>query len=352
MDNRSPLGSEQLRWVDIAGDTPSATALTAAEALLGPCRGDVPATVAVLPEFAARISDLAPGLAGAWSALATVGAFDLTVARVLEPHLDALTILDETNSDALSGAAADTWGVYAAEGTGARLAATRSGDGWLLDGIKPWCSLARQLDRALVTAWTGPQTRRLFAVDLRGPAVVAGDEPWVARGLAAVDSPSLTFDQCPATAIGADGWYLDRPGFARGGIGVAAVWFGAAVALGRMLRASAARREFDQLGMMHLGAVDAALHQARCVLADAAVRVDQAPDGGAVVAGHARRTVRSCAEEVMQRVAHATGPAPFVRDEHYAARVADLTVYLRQEHAERDEAVLGTSVAAGRGLVV
>ena len=31
-----------------------------------------------------------------WAALATLGAVDLTVARVVEPHLDALAILAET----------------------------------------------------------------------------------------------------------------------------------------------------------------------------------------------------------------------------------------------------------------
>ena len=58
---------------------------------------------------------------------------------------------------------------------------------------------------------------------------------WVARGLAAVDSGPVDFADVPATAVGAPGWYLERPGFAWGGIGVAAVWFGGAVGIARRL---------------------------------------------------------------------------------------------------------------------
>ena len=44
------------------------------------------------------------------------------------------------------------------------------------------------------------------------------------------------------------------------------------------------------------------------------------------------------------RVGHALGPAPLTGDEDHARRVADLTVYLRQHHAERDLARQGEQV--------
>ena len=56
-----------------------------------------------------------------WSALATLGAADLTVARVVEPHLDALSILHEAGELDLDDRGTRTWGVYAAEGAGVRL---------------------------------------------------------------------------------------------------------------------------------------------------------------------------------------------------------------------------------------
>jgi hypothetical protein len=46
-------------------------------------------------------------------------------------------------------------------------------------------------------------------------------------------------------------------------------------------------------------------------------------------------------------VGRALGPAPLATDREHAQRVADLTVYLRQHHAERDLARLGELDGAG-----
>jgi alkylation response protein AidB-like acyl-CoA dehydrogenase len=108
-----------------------------------------------------------------WSALATLGAVDLTVARAVEPHLDALAILAEANVRTPDGPVPATWGVYAAEAPGQRLSAVKEADGWVLEGDKAWCSLAGRVSRALVTAWVDESTRGLFAVDLHDPGVRA-----------------------------------------------------------------------------------------------------------------------------------------------------------------------------------
>ena len=47
----------------------------------------------------------------------------------------------------------------------------------------------------------------------------------------------------------------------------------------------------------------------------------------------------------MTRVGRALGAGPLGHDEAHGRRVADLTVYLRQHHAERDLAQLGALVA-------
>jgi hypothetical protein len=95
---------------------------------------------------------------------------------------------------------------------------------------------------------------------------------------------------------------------------------------------------------MHLGAVDASLWAARGALADAATRVDEGratgPEGAAL-ALRVRHVVARTAEAVLEHVGHATGPAPLALEDDHARRVADLQLYLRQEHAERDEAALG-----------
>lgn len=293
-----------------------------------------------------------------WSVLATLGAADLTVARAVEPHLDALAILAEARRDTagdLDALPEGTWGVFAAEGPAARLEAHGQDGSIHLDGVKPWCSLAAQVDAALITAWDGP-ARRLYAVDMSHPGVAPGPvDGWVARGLAAVPSPPVTFEQVPAVPVGDQGWYLDRPGFAWGGIGVAAVWFGAVVAVARRLLPTAGGREPDQVALMHLGESEIDLQGARAVLVQTARFVDDAatsarpPDQETrrLWAYAARGSVARCAERVLTRVGRATGPGPLVFDEDHARRVADLTVYVRQEHAERDAAALGTLLSAG-----
>jgi alkylation response protein AidB-like acyl-CoA dehydrogenase len=274
-----------------------------------------------------------------WASLASVAAVDLTVARTLEPHLDALAILDQAGVPVTPG----TWGVFAAEGPGEPLRATPSGTSYVLEGRKHWCSLAGLLDQGLVSARVGEE-RQLFAVDLTQPGVTAVEGTWVARGLAAVDSGPVDFAGVPARAVGAPGWYLERPGFAWGGIGVAAVWFGGAVGVARRLLAASRTRPPDQVALMHLGAVDAQLHAARCVLEEAARAVDAGELAGADgwrAALRVREVVALAAEDVLRRAAHGLGPGPLATDEEHARRVADLELYLRQWHAERDQASLG-----------
>ncbi|WP_076258650.1 acyl-CoA dehydrogenase [Intrasporangium flavum] len=285
-----------------------------------------------------------------WAALANVAAGDLTVARALEPHLDARAILAEAIAagyDVPVVADGQTWGVFAAEGPGTRLTAHPIGGITHLVGTKPWCSLAGTLSHALVTAWCDDERRRLYAVDLRTGATRVEPVPWVARGLAAVPSGPVAFDDAEAVPVGEPGWYLERPGFAWGGIGVAAVWFGGACAVAGRLLDQCRRRAPDQVALMHLGAVDAALHVASTTLADAARAVD-AGDAlgadGARLALRVRRVVAGAVEEVLERVDHALGPGPLALEEEHAARVADLRLYVRQEHAERDAAALGRSV--------
>ena len=280
------------------------------------------------------------------AALATLGAADLTAARAAEPHLDAVAILAQAGDPDLAAVGTDegsTFGVFAARAPGAVLTARSTPEGPRVSGRKAWCSLAGVLSHALVTVEEG-EAPGLYAVALRGPGVHVEDADWVSRGLAEVRTGGLDLDDVPAVAVGPPGWYLSRPGFAWGGIGVAAVWFGAAAALAAALVRAADRRPPDQVALLHLGTVDRVLHGALLALRDAAVAIaDGRADGaaGSLLAARVRAVVAQACEEVLTTVGHALGPAPLTADEAHARRVADLTVYLRQHHAERDLAALG-----------
>jgi alkylation response protein AidB-like acyl-CoA dehydrogenase len=287
--------------------------------------------------------------------LATLAAADVTVARVVEPHVDALAILAEcpepVDLAAVNANPQSTWGVFAAEGPAVRLEASEDEEGWLLAGTKPWCSLAGALSHALVTAHVG-SGRRLFAVALQQRGVTAHPERWVARGFPAVPSGPTDFERVRAVPVGEAGWYLARPGFEWGGVGVAACWFGGAVGVGRRVLAASAARD-DELSALHAGRVTTSLEAARAVLAGAARTID----GGAVteareralLAQVARSVVRAACDDVLREAAHALGPAPQALDAGYAARVADLSLYLLQDHGDRDQARIGRMLReAGR----
>lgn len=315
---------------------------------------------------------LRPGRGGTvvlWELLATLAAGDLAVARAVEPHLDALAILDQAGlAPGPLGLRADaTWGVYAADGPGPGLTARETADGsWVLNGVKPWCSLAGELDAALVTARLAddPETRTMLAVDLRASGVAPVEQAWYARGLVEIPSTPVRFDEVPAALVRRGDWYLERPGFWWGGLGVAACWYGGAVAIARRVHAEAHRKPEDRLLAMHLGAVDERLHAARVALADAATRVDASgastaggrePESavdrqeGRVLAKRVRAVVGRTCEDVLRIAGHALGPGPLTQEADHAKRVADLEVYVRQQHAERDDASLGGALAgAGR----
>ena len=277
-----------------------------------------------------------------WETLATLASHDLGVARAVEPHLDAVAILTRAGRPVPEG----RWGVFAAEGGDDPLTAVEASGTWSLSGTKPWCSLADRLDAALVTATTTDGSRMLFAVDLGQPGVSPLDGTWVARGLTEIPSGPVRFDTAAADPVGEPGWYLSRPGFAWGGIGVAACWFGGAVGIARTVHA-AARERANPFLLEHLGAIDELLGCSRRALAEAADLIDTADPDPRLLAKRVRATVARACEETLARAGHALGPAPLALDAAHAKRVADLQLYVRQHHAERDVASLGEALAAG-----
>jgi alkylation response protein AidB-like acyl-CoA dehydrogenase len=314
-------------------------------------RRQPPASVADVLTSASELAALATGgdVLDDWEALASLASYDLALARALEPHLDATGILVQAGMTAASAGWRDgSWGVFAAEGGDDPLRARERTGGWRLAGTKPWCSLAGRLDYALVTAHVDDDERALFAIDLHDDGVEVDTGQWHARGLAEIVSSSIRLTDVAAIPIGQPGWYFERPGFDIGGIGVAACWFGGAVGVARTLFLSSDANS-SALEAMHLGAVDVALEASRLALADAATRVTTDIDASAakLMAKRVRGRVARTVEEVLWRAAHALGPGPLAQDEAHAKRVADLALYVRQHHAERDDESLGRLLRRG-----
>jgi alkylation response protein AidB-like acyl-CoA dehydrogenase len=279
-----------------------------------------------------------------WAALADLAEEDMSLARLGEGHADAMVILAELGGPPPSPGS--RWGVWAASPPGPSLEAVKTGGGWRLRGTKQYCSGARTCTDALVTA-AAADGMRLFTVSTR--ALMPRPGTWPAVGMAASDTLDVSFTDVPAEPLGAPGAYTGRPGFSHGGIGVAACWYGGARAAGRALLAGAAKRDIGPHALAHLGAVDIALTTSRTALREAATEIDADPDDlGKAGPGRAlrvRAVVESAATEVLGRVGRALGAGPLCHDAAHARTVADLTVYLRQHHAERDLAALGALTA-------
>jgi alkylation response protein AidB-like acyl-CoA dehydrogenase len=282
-----------------------------------------------------------------WRALAAVAARDLGLVKLFEGHTDALAILAEV--DAPQVPLGSRWGVWAAEAPDARVVATPLGDGQLrLSGTKAWCSGAQSVSHALLTVWIGDEPV-LAALAMDQPSISITTHHWHAVGMRATQSGDVRFDETRAVQLAAPHGYVRRAGFWQGGAGIAACWYGAAAGLASMMAEAVAARP-DAHRLAHMGAVDVALAGAAAVLRATAHQIDAHPgDDMQSAAMRARLVVEAAATTVVEHAGRALGAAPLCRNERFARAMADLPVFLRQSHAERDLAALGERSLGQRG---
>lgn len=281
---------------------------------------------------------------GRWRVLASVAAHDLSLVKLFEGHTDALAI--QTELHAPTPAPGSRWGTWCAEPPDARLALAPDGPApqARLTGTKAWCSGAASLTHAVVSCWNSAGEPCLAGVALEQDGVAVTAEGWQAIGMAASHSVDVRFEGAQAVQIGAPGDYVRRPGFWHGGAGIAACWWGGAFGIARMVRALAGPAP-DAHRLAHLGAIDVALAGGAALLRESAAWIDAQPQANAHgVALRARLAVEHAAGEVMLHAGRALGAGPLCRNARFARAMADLPVFLRQSHAERDLAALGGCV--------
>ena len=279
-----------------------------------------------------------------WAAFADLAGEDLSLARLAEGHADAVAILAELGGPRPEPGS--RWGVWAANPPGPNVKATRRDGVWELHGTKQYCSGARTCTDVLVTA-AADDGARLFAVSTG--LLEPNPASWPATGMAGSDTLDVGFPGVAAIPVGAMDAYTNRPGFSHGGVGVAACWYGGARGVARALLAAASKRDVGPHALAHLGAVDLGLRTARAALDQAADEIDADPDDergeGPLRALRVRALTEAAAADVLARTGRALGAGPLGHDEAHSRAVADLTVYLRQHHAERDLAQIGEMVA-------
>ncbi len=325
------------------------TALRAALARLDREQG---AAHALRTLIAAGLDQLEPPGSGAtlqrWSALAAVAEHDLSLAKLYEGHTDALAILRELGELQDAGG---SWGVWAAEAPQGRTSIATAADGGIrLNGAKCWCSGAADVTHGLLTAWhedgRGPQ---LVSVAMAQPGVVVSRGSWHAVGMAGSASLTVAFDGARARVVGNPGDYLSRAGFWHGGAGVAACWYGGAKALAEALKHALLKTgpaSAHPFRLAALGKVELALTQTAALLREAAAWIDANPQHDASAAAlRVRLAAEQCAATVQDECGRALGAAAYCLDAGFARMAADLPVFVRQSHGERDFAALGNKVA-------
>ena len=289
-----------------------------------------------------------------WRALASVAQHDLSLAKLYEGHTDALAIIGEIG-DFQQVNWQGAWGVWASESPGGRTVLRSTTDGnFLVEGIKLWCSGALTAGQALITAWpANSDVPQLVAVRLAQPGISVDTDHWKAVGMASSMSVKVTFDSVPCIRVGEPGAYLTRPGFWQGGAGIAACWLGGATGIANTLQKSLQQSNpspgcgnTSVFKLAALGKVYLTISHTTAILQSSAAWIDKHPAADASrVALAARLSAEQCAKTVINEVGQAMGASPFCLDKNFARAVADLPVFIRQSHAEKDFAALGERVA-------
>ena len=277
--------------------------------------------------------------------LMEVGREDLSFAKLAEAHWDAMAILAEAGCSAVPGA---LYAVWASEVPGEPLRLVPCDRGYSVSGRKAFCSGAGLVDRALVTVQTAGNApeQRLVEIDLRLNAerLQFDGSAWATEAFRLTQTGAVTFASAAIgeeALVGGPGWYLERPGFWHGACGPAACWAGGA---GGLLHAARASRRDDPHTLAHLGAMEANVWALEACLQVAGEAIDRCPQDRAAahrLALQVRHLVEVLATDVLRRFARAYGPFPLAMNADTARRYAELDLFLRQSHAERDLEVLG-----------
>lgn len=259
---------------------------------------------------------------------------DVSLARLVEAHIDACAILREAGREPEPDR---LYGVWASAGS--LRADLRAGE---LDGTKPFCSGVGIVDRALIAAEDarGRQLLLDVATDTADQVV----DHWHTDAMAATATRTVRWDRARIAdhqIVGAPDWYLTRTGFWHGACGPAACWAGAASGLVDDARQSA---DLDPHQAAHLGAMVTAAWMFEAVLERVAADIDRAPDDATRARARAltaRAAVASGVQEITVRHRAAFGPRSVVAGGAVAQRLHDVELYVMQHHGDADLAVLG-----------
>ncbi len=302
-----------------------------------------PTVAAQRAVLTALVDDLDPASLG-WAelveALLVLGRTDVPLARLAEGHLDAVRILGQAGAEPVARA---LYGVWASRSQQTGLRAEPVGaDGLRIDGTLRFASGAGLLDRALVPVWLADGRHLLVDLDVTGLPVDA--TVWRSGAMQASRTHELRVAELavPAGAqVGEPDFYLRRPGFFPGGVGVAACWVGGAARVVDLLRDRHPQPSPTQ--QSRFGRIRTDLVAAAATVRAAGQVLDDPPGGldRQLLATEARAVAAEAVRRILHEARLLTGPAGLALDDGIAHAVPDLEMYTLQQNSDGDAALLG-----------
>lgn len=276
-------------------------------------------------------------------ALVSLGRTDIPLGRLVEGHVDALRILRQggraPEGDSL-------YGVWASRSHATGVRARVAPGGWRLDGQLRFASGAGVIDRALVPVWVTPEEHLLL--DLPAADWPVDASAWRTTAMAASRSHTIHLEDrwAPSSAlVGPPCFYLERPGFFPGGVGVAAVWAGGAARLADLLLDHLAAGKPSPSRARRWGEVRTELAVVHALLASAALRLEGAGEDDRpllrVVATETRAGVAAAVRRVVGQARVLAGAAGLAYAADLTHAIDDLDLYIAQQNPDTDAEFLG-----------
>ncbi len=278
------------------------------------------------------------------AALVETARVDLTLARLVEGHADAMRILDQADEQARPG----VYGVWASRSVGTGVAGQFREGRWTVRGELRFASGVELLDRALIPVWVDEGHHQLLDLSLAEGTFTADPSSWRTAAMDASQSWTVHVDTEASinATVGPQDWYLDRPGFVVGGLGVAAVWAGGAQHLLDLLVRAVHDHPTTAAGLRRLGLVDQAVWEARTAVEQVADRIEGMGNHRIdIEVSRARMTAAVAAERVVAEAAHIVGPGGLSRNERLIRASQDLGIYVRQLALDADLEARGRRIA-------